>query len=238
MVKVKAKAKTTAVVAGTAAVATARPMVHSPTGDARFHRGLQSRRAKKMLLRCAIIMATKTRKKPPASTGNPPRVGMLERKHELLHALLQQLAEAIDVVDASARSAHEAATHEEAKPENDKDTRGLEQAYLATGQSARVVEMQRSMWVLQAFRARDFAAGEAISVGAWVELLGEDDGDTLHVFITPLGGGTKTTVGGVAVTTVSEAAPLAAALLGKRAGDDVEIPRAGGKRSYQVVSVS
>jgi len=40
------------------------------------------------------------------------------------------------------RTVVEGATHEENKPENDKDTRALEQSYLARGQAQRVVELQ------------------------------------------------------------------------------------------------
>ena len=60
------------------------------------------------------------------------------RKQALRDELLAALAASL----ATARDAHaaavEGATHGEARAENDKDTRGLEQSYLARGQAQRV----------------------------------------------------------------------------------------------------
>ena len=48
----------------------------------------------------------------------------------------------VEVLTAAARSTHEAATHEENKAENDKDTRAIEAGYLAGAQADRVRELQ------------------------------------------------------------------------------------------------
>ena len=64
-------------------------------------------------------------------------------------ALKAELIAALTVALDTARRAHaaaiEGATHAEAKPENDKDTRGLEQSYLARGQAQRVAELEAGL---------------------------------------------------------------------------------------------
>lgn len=143
-------------------------------------------------------------------------------KAELLAALEAQLA--------SARAAHEqaasAATHEEARPENDKDTRGLEQSYLARGHAQRVAELETAVAVLQTFAPRQFSDDDAIALGALVAL---EDGRTL--WLAPHGGGVE--LGG-GITVVTPTSPLGKALLGKRVDDEIEL----GKRSLIVTSVS
>ena len=66
-------------------------------------------------------------------------------KRELLTQLEAQLA--------TARAAHAAATEgaisDEARPENDKDTRGLEQSYLARGHAQRVADLDAAVAVVE-----------------------------------------------------------------------------------------
>jgi len=54
-------------------------------------------------------------------------------KPTLKAELLALLAADLDTLERAHRATTEGATHEEAKPENDKDTRALEQSYLARG---------------------------------------------------------------------------------------------------------
>ena len=51
-------------------------------------------------------------------------------------------------------AATEGATHSEARPENDKDTRGLELSYLARGQAQRVAELQIVLGAVSEMRLR------------------------------------------------------------------------------------
>jgi transcription elongation GreA/GreB family factor len=134
-----------------------------------------------------------------------------------LHAVLLQALE-------TARAAHAAAvagaTHTEARAENPKDTRGLEQSYLARGQAGRVAELELAVSEVAAMQLRAFGAGDPIASSAVVVL--EDDeagGDGRRYFIAPHGGGTALAHGIQVITPLS---PLARALLGKRAGDAVE----------------
>ena len=52
-------------------------------------------------------------------------------KNALRDELVARVAEELEALERAHRAVMEAATHEEAKPENDKDTRALEQSYLS-----------------------------------------------------------------------------------------------------------
>lgn len=141
---------------------------------------------------------------------------MPDDKATLRNALHAALVQALETARAAHAAAVEGATHSEAKAENDKDTRGLEQSYLARGQAQRVAELEAAASDVVAMKLRTFAAGDAIAMSALVAV--EDDGKQQRYFIAPGGGGT--TVGDVQV--VTPASPIGAALLGKRVDDVVE----------------
>jgi hypothetical protein len=127
------------------------------------------------------------------------------------------LIQALETARVAHAAAVEGATHSEAKAENDKDTRGLEQSYLARGQAQRVAELEVAVHDVAALKLRTFAATDAIALSALVVV--EENGVRHHYFIAPGGGGTVLAGGVQVITPVS---PLGAALLGKRIDDVVE----------------
>ena len=137
-------------------------------------------------------------------------------------ALRAQLAAHLTEALASARAAHaaaiEGATHPEARAENDKDTRGLEQSYLARGQARRVAELEAELGGVEAMRLRMFDAREPVAIGAIVEV-GADD--TTHRYLLAPGGGGVVLDDGLHVITGSS--PLGRTLLNKHIGDVVEV---------------
>ena len=147
-------------------------------------------------------------------------------KEELLELLEQTLA----TLEAAHADARAGATHEQAKPENDKDTRALEQSYLARGQAMRIEALKSGIAALSTMSLSDGVVGR---VGALIEA--EEDEAKVSFFLAPEGGGTRLK-GGVQV--VTPASPLGRALLGKRAGDEVELKLAGKTRVLSVLDVS
>jgi len=156
-------------------------------------------------------------------------------KRALIQALKDELRREIGVLSAAAKDAREAATHEEAKPENDKDTRGLEAAYLAGAQAERVRELEKVVNALEFLVLRDFKDGEAIALSAIVEL--DLDGALSHYFLAPVGGGMRATIEGIDLQVVTPPSPMGQALVGKTVGDVVELRVKQGKREYEVVAV-
>jgi transcription elongation GreA/GreB family factor len=143
------------------------------------------------------------------------------------------LASDLETLERSHRAAVEGATHEQAKPENDKDTRALEQSYLARGQAKRIDELRTHVAEVNAMPVRDFGAEEPIAVGALITI--EEDDEESQLFLAPQGGGSRLRGGEVQV--VTPRSPLGVALVGKRAGEDLELRLAGKTRAIVVVGV-
>ena len=158
-------------------------------------------------------------------------------KDALKSELVAIVAASLEQLERAQSAAVEGATHEEAKPENDKDTRALEQSYLARGQSMRIEELRDALAELRATTTRAFAEDAPIARGALVELEEEEGRRTTRrlVWIAPAGGGTALAEGRVHVVTPKS--PLGRELLGKKAGDEIEIAIAGKTRVATVLSV-
>jgi transcription elongation GreA/GreB family factor len=151
---------------------------------------------------------------------------MQHRKDALKRALLEQLEAQLATARAAHAAAAEGAFHEEAKAENDKDTRGLEQSYLARGQAARVADLEHALVTVTAMTT---APSSRVALGALVTVDEDDTERTLY--IAPAGGGL--TLAGGAVTVVTPASPVGRALLGKVVDDDAEF----GKRTLTITHV-
>jgi transcription elongation GreA/GreB family factor len=145
-------------------------------------------------------------------------------------ALKLQLIAHVEGELAAARAAHraavEGATHAEARPENDKDTRGLEQSYLARGHAQRVGELEHALAQLAAWEPRAFV-DEPVTLGALVRVA--EAGRERVFLLAGYGGGA--TLGDVTVLTPT--APLGRALLGRSADDDLEL----GARQLTILAI-
>lgn len=157
-------------------------------------------------------------------------------KRALLAQLLAQEEQALAVMEEAAQIARAAAAHEEMKPENDKDTRALEAGYLASGQSARAAALRKSVRDLSALTPRKTPPDASIELLALVEVIDEDH-KRAHYFIAPTGGGKRLSALGSSVLVITAGSPLGDALLGKRAGDIVEVSLGGHMRELSIVAV-
>ena len=157
----------------------------------------------------------------------------LERKRALKTELGARLGAALGAARAAHDAAIEGATHEQARAENDKDTRGLEQSYLARGQAARIALLEASVAAVQALELRRFGADEAVAIGALVEVA--DEGGRRAYLVIEHGGGEALASGAVQV--VSPAAPLGRALVGKRVGEVAELRLAGRTRELEILAI-
>jgi transcription elongation GreA/GreB family factor len=164
---------------------------------------------------------------------SPVMTGPAIDKTALQAELVAQLATTLEGAERAHAAAIEGATHTEARAENPKDTRGLEQSYLARGQAQRVAELSAGVAAVAALAVRGFAETEAIALGALVTV--SDDGERKQLFIAPHGGG-SVLAGGVQVVTPSS--PLGRALLGKRLDDEVELRLPGRLRTLLVVAIA
>lgn len=157
-------------------------------------------------------------------------------KKQLVLAFIEQLENDLMVMRAAARAAHEAATHEESKPENEYDTRGLEASYLAGAQAQRAAEIDEVLSLFRTLSFKDFAPNDAIQATALVEV--ELDGHKNRLLVMPKGGGVKLPVDGVMVQIVTPQSSLGEAILGLKAGDIAEFEVGPKVKECEVLAVS
>jgi len=153
-------------------------------------------------------------------------------KAALRAELLEALRGALETARAAHAAAVEGAIDDEARPENDKDTRGLEQSYLARGQAQRVAQLDAAVSETAALALRAFGAGARVAIGALVTV--EEEGREHRFFIAPHGGGTVLAAGTQVVTPAS---PLGRALLGRRVDDEIEVRLPGRLRSFVIIGL-
>jgi hypothetical protein len=148
-------------------------------------------------------------------------------KHAIIAALCESLEAEIARATESAERTRAGAVHEEARPENDKDTRALEASYLARGQAQRVVDLQQALKLVRFMDVRTFGAADAIGISALIQL--QSESESRWYFFAPSGGGRRLTApDDTPVDVITPEAPLGRALIGRVLGDDFVL-RAGGR---------
>lgn len=157
-------------------------------------------------------------------------------KSELLAELIQKLSEQAEGLARRARDIAASATHEEARPESDKDTRAIEESYLARGQAQRVAESEAALQVLRSLRLRHFESDRPIAATAVVAIEDEDANEKV-LFLAPGAGGTTLESQGFTVQVVTAASPLGRGLLGRTVDEEFEVTTAGRRRIWTIVEV-
>jgi len=165
--------------------------------------------------------------------------GPKEKKRALVEALLAKLEEELANMRRAAKDAREAATHEEAKPENDKDTRALEASYLAGAQAARAREIEGALKAIGSMPLLDLSGGKTIIQASAVVTLEDEDEERTTFFVAPYGGGVLLSASGLTAQVVTPQSPRGQALLGRAEGDVIEVRGAkpGPPRELTIVEV-
>jgi transcription elongation GreA/GreB family factor len=160
-------------------------------------------------------------------------------KRRLVDTIQTHLAEELATLVQAAKAAHEAATHDESRAEDQHDTRGLEASYLAGAQAQRAAELQGLLLMWKYLPIREFGPEDVACPAALVELELEHGAKKTRAFyfIAPQGGGLITRIDGQAVQVITPNSPIGEALMGKKEGDTVEVETRGATRSYRVISI-
>jgi len=158
-------------------------------------------------------------------------------KVEVISAVRAKVQADLDAAVHSQKVAHDAATHEEAKPENDKDTRGLESSYLARGLAMRVEELRATIAAVRSTSTRGYGPDDEVGLGALV-VAEDEDGEEACYLLASNGGGLVVDVEGTPVRVVTPESPVGRAFVGKLEGDDVQVRTPKGVREFVLVTVS
>ena len=157
-------------------------------------------------------------------------------KRALIQKIVAKLTDELGVYFRAAQNSRAEATDEQSKAENKYDTRGLEASYLARGQSKQAAELEAAIVEFEKLGARKFVAGDAIDVGALVEL--EISGEKSFYFIGPRAGGTEVVQDKQEILVITPQSPLGAQLMEKKSGDQPQLLLAGKKQPARIVSVA
>ena len=146
-------------------------------------------------------------------------------KQLLKDALLRSLDEEINAALVAAGEAHATASHGENKPENQYDTLALEAAYLAHGQSERILQLQQTR----------INQDDSVRMGACAVLLSEND-EERSIFIAPVGG-RELDFEGQKILVVNQEAPVTRRLIGLSVGDEVELTLGGRSAVWELLAI-
>lgn len=136
----------------------------------------------------------------------------------MLRALRDEHTRQMDAVAL----ARDEASHEESRARSKYDTHSQEAAYLAEGQARLAQEAEAAIAAFAALPLPEFTPGDPIALGAWVTV--RLDGRVQHYLVGPRAGGLEAGAGGVDFLVVTPTSPLGRALLGRRVGEEIEVP--------------
>ena len=163
------------------------------------------------------------------------------RKTALRGLLIEALQTALASAHAAYRAAIEGATHAEAKAENSKDTRGLEQSYVARGQAQRVAELETGLAAVTSMTVEPHRAGP-VRIGSLLVVRDQHDGRTAKYWIAPAGGGTTlldaSLTGRHALIVLTPQSPLGRALLTKTVGDEITLGEGPTQRLLDLAAIA
>lgn len=156
-------------------------------------------------------------------------------KKKLISYLAEKIAQELTAITEAAKNTYDVATHEDNKPENKYDTRGLEASYLAGAQAKRVVDMKEVLAIFENLPIKNFTENDKITATALVEVLLNDK--TSFVLLMPKGGGQTVIFEDQSVQVITPESPLGKSLIGRLVGDVVVLEAGQKKREYEIVSI-
>lgn len=156
-------------------------------------------------------------------------------KKKLVETIKAQLENDLTVLKQAALATYEAATHEESKPENEYDTRGLEASYLAGAQAKRIREIEEILVILKHLDVKDFTSHDRINSTALVEV--QHSGKHNFFFILVKGGGISVKFEGRNIQVITPNSPLGEALLDQKNGGVAVVETGDQVREYEILNV-
>ena len=157
-------------------------------------------------------------------------------KLKLIDAFIVQLQADLVTMKDAARAAHEAATHEESKAENQYDTRGLEASYLAGAQAKRAAEIDEVLALFKNTSFKIFDASSPAQATALVDIRME--GKKSHLLMMPKGGALRLRFEGRDFQIITPQSSLGEALIGLHTGDWGEFEISGKLKEFEVLGIS
>ena len=158
----------------------------------------------------------------------------------LISNIMQHLEQELVHCKLAANTAHLAATDDQSVAETQYDTLAIESAYLAEGQSRRIIEFESAINHLKQLAAqvknKDNGANKVIKLGSLVQLY-KDSALDKWFFLAPAAAGYKCTIAANNFTVITPRSPVGYALLNKTIGDQVEVIIGNNKLVDDIIAV-
>jgi len=167
-------------------------------------------------------------------------------KRHFVEQLRTQFVRSLAVTHRAEHEARDAAQHMATEAEKKEDGRAaIEFGSMAKAQALRARQSQRELEQLDDFARGGvpaFGRTTPIGLGALVDLASDDEHNVLErsFILLPVGAGAELTGpgGDGFLSVITPASPIGRALLGRRAGDIVEVTTRGDVREWTIVDVS
>jgi hypothetical protein len=156
-------------------------------------------------------------------------------KKKVVAAFIQRLEQDLMLMKEAARATYEAATHEESKPENEYDTRGLEASYLAGAQAKRAGEIDAALSLFHNLAFINFGPQDPVRATALVQVA--VDGKRNLFLMMPTGGGLSLQFNDHTIQIITPASSLGGALLNMKPGDVAEFEVGTKIRECEVLGI-
>ena len=156
-------------------------------------------------------------------------------KRALARSVVAQLEEELARQTEAAHGSRREATDAENKAENKYDMRSQSAAYLAAGQARLASEIAAALEGWRTLALEPAGPGQAIAAGSLVTL--EAGGRSARYFVGPHSGGLEARDGDGSATVVTPSSPLGRQLIGRRAGDLVQVAGGKGPVPHRIASV-
>ena len=156
-------------------------------------------------------------------------------KRALARSVVAQLEDELARQTEAAHGSRREATDAENKAENKYDMRSQSAAYLAAGQARLASEIAAALDAWRTLSLEPGGPGEAIAAGSLVFLEGE--GRRAAYLVGPHSGGLEARDGAASATVVTPSSPLGRQLVGRRAGDSVQVAGRKGTVPFRIASV-
>ncbi len=155
-------------------------------------------------------------------------------KAEAVNEIIRHLTEARDNAASAADEARSTATNKENAAENKYDTLGLEAAYLAHGQSERILELETSIRQYESLVSSKNE--DRVGVGSLITLEDESE-QTSHFFLGPSAGGLKLMLDNQEITVITPTAPVGQLMMGLQQYDEFDLSTPNGVSIYTIISI-
>jgi transcription elongation GreA/GreB family factor len=156
-------------------------------------------------------------------------------KEKLINQIVAHLKAELNNSEQAAKNAHLAATDDQSVAETQYDTLAIESAYLAEGQSRRIIEFKKALKAFEQLTIDDNC--KHVVLGSLVQL-NEDQAENHWFFIAPAAAGFRAKIDEQHYTVITPQSPMGQALLGKQLDDEISIRLGHSELNDDIVAIN